>query len=529
MRQLMIRGTLVLVVLAAMNQAHAQPANDECTQATELSLVQTGSCGGVVGDNGSATHSGILPSCDGVSTDGYQDVWYSFNTGDNSQISITLAPITAADWNYMVFDACGGNELACYTIPTGTQTFNVPANTTYLVLVESNLDYGTGGTFNLCIEANNVGGGGGGQGDDCGSAGVLTMGTACSPVDGTTAGATSSGLPIGCTLQTFFADVWYSFVAQQETAYVSVDPLSTNNPAVAIYSGTCSDLTEIGCQNNAGGGSVENILLFNLVIGDTYYLRIYDDDFDPDPMDLTICVWAEPPPPPAPDNDECFTPQVLATNVACAPITADAAGATPSFSGSGCNGNTGSADDDVWFRFIATAGNVRITVDGNGTGGGAYDPIVELLYTENCSSFNQLACANATGTGGIEVIDFEGVAIGVAYYVLVYDAGTGQPANTTFTICVQDIGTADAVDDVLLPDDAWSVTTEDDALLIRTSLSGMARWSLVDVAGRIVRTGTSPVNSGTTIPVSTQGLASGITHLRLSLNGAQGVKRCLVD
>ena len=57
-------------------------------------------------------------------------------------------------------------------------------------------------------------------------------------------------------------DGWYRFTATSTTSTIEVTVAQgTRNIAVAVYTGTCGAMTEVGCVNNAGNGGTETITL----------------------------------------------------------------------------------------------------------------------------------------------------------------------------------------------------------------------------------------------------------------------------
>ena len=75
-------------------------------------------------------------------------------------------------------------------------------------------------------------------------------------------------------------DIWFSFVAVAVDVNVSIvgnvavnSGGSLNNPQLAIYSGTCGSLTEIGCISDAFGSNIAETFAGPLTIGETYYIR----------------------------------------------------------------------------------------------------------------------------------------------------------------------------------------------------------------------------------------------------------------
>ncbi|GJM31511.1 MAG: hypothetical protein DHS20C18_05120 [Saprospiraceae bacterium] len=121
--------------------------------------------------------------------------------------------------------------------------------------------------------------------DECVNAIPLTdvVNWCSAPAAYSTSGATISAEPSpGCfPNNTDNNDVWFSFVAEATTINVSMiggvanTPGGTiQNPQVAVYSGECGTLTEIGCASDANNVDQVNTFVNPLNIGDTYYIRV---------------------------------------------------------------------------------------------------------------------------------------------------------------------------------------------------------------------------------------------------------------
>lgn len=132
----------------------------------------------------------------------------------------------------------------------------------------------------------------------------------------------------------------------------------------------------------------------------------------------------------APVNDNCAGAITLTPSASCTPVSGDVAGATESIAAILCNAYTGTADDDVWYKFTATVANMNISV----TGSANFDAVVDLR-SGGCNGTN-IACADATFDGGTETINATGLMVGTQYYVRVFDWYDVAPATTTFDICV---------------------------------------------------------------------------------------------
>lgn len=265
-------------------------ANDECTGAISLTPVDIMECGtsAVTGDNSAATQSGAGPGCD-ETTEVFQDVWYSFNSGSHESLIVGVVPGTMEDLVVEVLEAtCTGTAVYC-EIGTGANTVVTTPNTQYLVRVASNNQYGVGGTFEICVAymqpATN---------DDCADAIALTVGETCSPTAATLAGATQSMDPSTCGeyVAEQANDVWFSFVAAAGFHTVIVG--SNEDISLDVLEGTCGNATSIICaDNNSSGG--EQLTLSDLVEGTTYYVRVYAWAAEVSDPIFDICVVAAAP------------------------------------------------------------------------------------------------------------------------------------------------------------------------------------------------------------------------------------------
>lgn len=129
------------------------PANDDCSSPQYLTvhLLEECSAGLVQGDNTYATQgTAPAPACGNAGSD-YADVWYLFNTGNNTAISIVLDPGTMTAWGISVMDACDGTELLCETQPASPVDLDASANTTLLIRIFTDRAVGAPGAFTLCV------------------------------------------------------------------------------------------------------------------------------------------------------------------------------------------------------------------------------------------------------------------------------------------------------------------------------------------------------------------------------------------
>jgi hypothetical protein len=125
-----------------------------------------------------------------------------------------------------------------------------------------------------------------------------------------------------------------------------------------------------------------------------------------------------------PANDDCSNAKPLTT---CGSQDSMKAlnGATQSIAAISCAGFTGTANDDVWYSFIADATTMYITVKSFG----GYDAVVDLR-SGACNGIN-IGCADASAADGFEDIVAPSLTIGQTYYIRVYDYGTATLAPGT--------------------------------------------------------------------------------------------------
>nr|WP_321230436.1 T9SS type A sorting domain-containing protein [uncultured Psychroserpens sp.] len=215
------------------------------------------------------------------------------------------APVTGTPVGYnweIVEDGTGqGGTILASGSTAGTTASSgdvLTLNTTYNVFVQTDCGVAEGtsvwaGPYSFTTQpapepANN----------DCDGAESVTQETniadvaSATAIPGSLAGATASGLPAEvCNGFTGIAndDVWYSFVALTSNVNVTFDAPNTDTVAV-LYSGTCGALSVVGCDDS---GNPEAISATGLVVGDTYYTRVFQygtsttlgDDF-------TVSIWS---------------------------------------------------------------------------------------------------------------------------------------------------------------------------------------------------------------------------------------------
>ncbi len=269
------------------------------------------------------------------------------------------------------------------------------------------------------------------QSDGCSAATAISVTVGCSsPVAGTTTGATQT--IAGC-VGTADDDVWYKFTATATNHIITVAPSASLDPVVQLFSGSCSTLISLKCMDGGLTGDNEVIYASGLTVGVVYTVRVYHYYTGSGSGDFTICVNEAPP---APGNDLCSSATLLNVNATCTNTAGTTVSATESQVG--C---AGTADDDVWYKFVATNAVQTITVTPSGT----MDPVVEL-FSGSCTALSSITCRDSNFWSDAETIQAVGLISGSTYYIRVYDYYSGNGGGD-FSICVVGTPTAAPTND----------------------------------------------------------------------------------
>ncbi len=238
-----------------------------------------------------------------------------------------------------------------------------------------------------------------------------------------------------CFNNIFRREGWYSFTVpggpNQNITVTAQSTSATSNMVIQVLSGTCGAETQIGCANyiTTTSAHTEAVSLPNLAPG-TYFIRImnYGNAVN---MLGTVCVNS------TPANDDCANAQViapLAASASCGGIAGTTAGATQQSAIPASCTAANTTNDDVWYTFTTTASSHVITV----TPSASMNAVFEVYSSTPCGGAGaSLGCTNLNGVGGVETLTMTGLGIGVQYWIRVYDFGTGIPASSAFTICIQ--------------------------------------------------------------------------------------------
>jgi gliding motility-associated-like protein len=336
------------------------PVNDDCAGATTLTVNPNLTCVSFgTGTTQSALQSTTLPipSC-APANSWNDDVWFSF---------VAAAPVE----RITLYNATGTTDLIT-TVYSGTcaalteiacsdpDVFNVAGltigNTYYVrVFTKSTSLTVVATSFNICV-ANLPAPP---PNDNCSGAIPLTINTnlTCAvSLPGTTVGATlSTTMPTpSCAVNNSWNDdVWYSFVATSTSHRVSLLNITglTTAMVTTVYSGTCGTLSQVVC-NTANSFDAQN-----LVIGNTYYVRVLTANATPEDASFSICIGS-----PAP-NTTCNT-AIPFCNQITNEVNFGSTQGINSSTGISCLGTT---PNQNWFDIVVeTAGPIFIEISQTG-------------------------------------------------------------------------------------------------------------------------------------------------------------------
>jgi len=265
------------------------------------------------------------------------------------------------------------------------------------------------------------------QNDLCAGATTLTPSATMYSTQGSFSGSSLDGTASACAPNTS-QDVWYKFVATDQTMYVEVYN-ATNiglDVAMEIYNGDCSG-TLLVCKNsNNATQGYESYFGNNFVVGQTYYIRILNASANFSASNFNIGVQKFP----TPANDLCTS----ATTIVPSTTFINNPG---SFSGTALDGSASTcapaASQDLWYNFVATDRTMLVQVS-NATNIGL-DVAMEI-YTTSCNG-SLLTCLNNTNaTQGYESYFSNSFVVGQTYYVRILNTSANLSIQN-FNIGVQ--------------------------------------------------------------------------------------------
>ncbi|MCU7615925.1 T9SS type A sorting domain-containing protein [Chryseobacterium sp. PBS4-4] len=241
---------------------------------------------------------------------------------------------------------------------------------------------------------------------------------------------TFNGLTAGSTIAC--PDITYP--ANNDT-FIPLSPTVQWNAVSGATSYKVSIGTTLGGTNIINQQSVTtNSLLVpaTLAANTIYYLKVVAVNASGESQGCSSVMFRTTPGQPA--NDECTNAVALTVNpnaVCTASMQGYTLGATSSgLAAAPCYGNP---DDDVWFKFIATASSHKISLNNIvSIGTTNNDDLYFQVFSGACGNLTSILCSDPNSAL------VTGLAVGSTYYVRVFSYD-GAGSNQSFNICVATI------------------------------------------------------------------------------------------
>lgn len=388
--------------------------NDDCINATTLSVNPSNTCAvTATGNTAAATES--LPGCSGTADD---DVWYQFTATNGTQI-ITVTPGTLTNAVFEVFDGTCGSfvSILCQdtTLASAVETSPISGLTignTYFVRVHSEANGSGQGTFTICVASPPNPCSSITPIDACGTTINQVLQAGYGSYNNAACGSDTPGVE---HLYIFTPTVSGNYYIQQNSAYAPID-----------YQ---IKLVDTGCNENGWDciGTLTGPTIspnINLIAGNEYYFLLDPTTTAGGTVNFTLACIPTPP-----SNDECTGALNVAVNAT--PVCAVSANGTSIGATESQPACSGTADDDVWYKFTATNDTHVITITPT-----TMDNVVFEVFDGSCNGGLTSLFCNDTSTGpSVEAGTLNGLIIGNKYFVRVYS----NPNNSgfgAFNICI---------------------------------------------------------------------------------------------
>ena len=388
--------------------------NDKSDAAVALAVNSNFTCTlKTSGDNSLALSNETSNSSCSAIKDG---VWYKF-VANNDSLTIELTALTiGSDSNFELFHKQGSSLVFLEGQQSKLFKTNFVIDDEYYVLVYTCNSYPPSrGTFELCVRnfppppAN----------DRCVNALAVTVNPnqSCSL---STAGTTINALPgdyAYCSGEVD-DDVWYSFVATQAKHSISVTPGTLQDAVFQVYEGACETLNDLACVNNNSGQDTELDKVSDLVVGNTYFVRVFSSNVGSGQGTFNICVNLPVP------NEDCEGAITLTPGVNCSLVSGTTAGVTTDRYDN-CDFNK----YGVYYKFTAT-GSSQIIRLNRGTIQNVYIDVLQ----NSCSSLTRVtSCGSPSNAAVVEKV-VTGLTVGIEYLIWVNTVDISDEGS--FDICV---------------------------------------------------------------------------------------------
>lgn len=360
-----------------------------------------------------------------------RDVWWSYTATATGSLTVSTCNQTTMDTKIAIYTGltcppglpigCNDDFGGCASF-TSIATAPVVAGSTYLIRLGAFGATSTGsGTITITPPA------GPPAFDEC--AGAVDVGCNSSTVFNNSGGTTNGTDPafscrVGGAAQGFGTS-WFKFMATATSATVDTEGSLTGDTLVAVYSGTCGALVEIGCDDDLGTGLLSSVTVAGLTIGQTYYVQVAGwgaGNVGTNTLNIS-CSGPQ-------QGDDCNDPIVASCD---SEVTVDLATMTVDASDPLFNCRVGGATQGAgtaWISFVATDTSVRVHTN-NSTGS---DDTILAVYDGTCGALVELCCDDDAGVGFLSELCCENLVIGNTYLIEVAAWSAGSLGEATVTI-----------------------------------------------------------------------------------------------
>ncbi len=441
------------------------PVNDLCENALPLTPNTDQTC--------SIQTSGTLAGADGEGFTGFfcgnstpvDDVWYTFQATANVAYSLEVSDPGFAQRIQVYVGSCGSlTSIYC----DNNQNYTLPAAQLdrQIYVRVFTFEFTADKTFDLCLQQLS---GGAPDNENCEQAISVPVSTPdnCSQVPGTTFLA-DKDFP-ACFGGDDQADVYFEFVATETAHLVLIQDvedvlgLGFASLGIEVFSGTCGNLTSVSCNQSFENSPAS--VVSGLTVGETYIVRVFEHSGTA-AATFNICVQTIVPP--ANDEEAGAIPLLQELIYRPRPFTLEFA--TSSGPAVECNGNTGTANDDVWFSFVANTTDPEVAFMNN-----FFNPLGVEVYAPGAS--DPLACYDPF-TNFTSQLPLSGLTIGDTYRIRVYSYNSGSLTGE---------GAQGEIGVYGMPTEEVYLTAEDFCTPLNTVTStGSGQWLYLRAAGDFV-------------------------------------------
>ncbi len=263
--------------------------------------------------------------------------------------------------------------------------------------------------------------------DDQCNAILLSPNSNCIYTTFSNAGATPSlGVPDPACASYLGGDVWFKVVVPAQDILIDSNTGVILDGGMAIYSGNCSSLTLIECNDDdSPNGAMPQINNSTLIPGDTIWIRFWEFANNNNGT-FQICISEA-----ITVGDEPCSASLLSVGTTCSYTSASNIGSTGSIGvpSAVCGSYV---DGDVWFKVIVPPAVTHLIFDSNS--GTMTDGAMAIYFGTVCTSLNLLECDDDDSPNGMmPLIDnytfVPGETIWIRFWK--YNGGTG-----TFQLCI---------------------------------------------------------------------------------------------